>query len=125
MCEFHGHWEVMHNRKTHAVCSGTRKRLVAMAGLGMAALAAISWVPSTPLEHSQNISSMLQVREKLQQAHGWPIHPAHQLRGPFPRIGMYGHVPQVDANLIDDREEPQVQAPVYTCRDETIHAFFF
>ena len=46
---------------------------------------------------------------------GWPLRSiqdedgelGRKLRSPFPRIGIYGRVPKSDANIVDDREDPQ------------------
>lgn len=46
---------------------------------------------------------------------GWPLTSiqdedgdlGRKLRGPFPRVGTYGEDPKVDADLINDREDPQ------------------
>ena len=60
---------------------------------------------------AQNISSKLHLAPKLPRS----VHKlkvlaikGYEVRGPFPKIGKYGVVPQMNADIVDSMEDPQV-----------------
>ncbi len=60
---------------------------------------------------AQNISSKLHLAPKLPRT----VHKlkvlaikGYEVRGPFPKIGKYGVVPQMNADIVDSMEDPQV-----------------
>jgi hypothetical protein len=108
-----GPFEAAAPRESHS--SKRRQRAVVLAGLGISAVALATW--SSCANRSRYTSELQTTSNILGDAQGWPVRAKHELRGPFPRIGIYGEVPRVDANIIDDREDPQTAV---SCEEDPI-----
>jgi hypothetical protein len=70
-----------------------------------------------PQSAVQNTSSKLHLASKLPST----IHKlkvlaikGYEVRGPFPKIGRYGVLPQMNADIVDSMEDPQVRPTHHT-----------
>jgi hypothetical protein len=93
--------------------------------------AIVSVSGSANQESEQNSTSITQLRgkksnnrhpvKKTGKAHKPKVlHiKGYEIRGPFPKIGMYGVVPQTNADIVDSMQDPQVNANLslyFACR---------